>query len=107
MNVRAFAGKVFASHLRVLDSGLDQSDVVYAPTSGGDGGTTVSCETTYVPSFNNSGGSETAAFAFESLPGALDWQEGAPADEAKVAFGFREVVSDGGFTNYLATGTST
>ena len=107
VNVRAFTGKAFLSHFVPVDAG-SQSDVVFAPTFGGDGGTsTVSCETLYKQTFTSTAGTIPAApFAEQTLPGSIDWREGPPASEAIVAFGFRETAPDGGYTNYLATGTS-
>jgi hypothetical protein len=101
ITVHAHPGKTFFGHTDALPDGGAISEVRYANTDG-TGKSTVSCDTTVRT--GQSGGSAGSPYAQSILMNSLDWQEGAPADDPKVVFGFRDVVDDGGFTNYLAVG---
>jgi hypothetical protein len=102
ITVHAHPGKTFFGHVDALPDAGAISEVRFANTDG-TGKSTVSCDTT-VRTGQSALDTLGSPYAQDILIDTLDWQEGAPADDPKVVFGFRDVVDDGGFTNYLAVG---
>lgn len=98
--VHAHPGKIAFAHTTGFSDGGAVSQVELIHTDG-TGRATVSCATSYE---EVAADLDLSAFGANRLRTSLDWYEGKPQDPARVAFGFREIQDDGGFTSYLAIG---
>ena len=96
--VHATPGKTFYVVNKQLDGGKTLTEVHYVHTDG-TGDTAITCPAITTP------GIGTLADSVSESSG-VDWIEGAPADEAKVAFGFIDNLPDGGEVSYIGAGTT-
>lgn len=96
--VHAHPGKIAFAHTTALSDGGAVSEVQIIHGDG-TGRATISCQTSYEEVDSDK---FLSAYGVQRLRTSLDWYEGKPQDTAHIAYGFREIQDDAGYTNYLA-----